>query len=108
MPNAGAGIRIFGPETTNNSILGNAIYSNAMLGIDLDALGVSLNQDPDLGANFLQNFPELWSATITNAAGQLELSWGYNVIPGAQYHFEFFLTDKPDASGYGEGRTLIG
>src|SRR5262249_32258259 len=56
--NAEIGVDVFGP-TINNSILGNSIFDNGKLGIDLNARdGVTLNDvgDVDDGVNHLQNF----------------------------------------------------
>ncbi|MFV1979631.1 MAG: hypothetical protein ACC655_00620 [Rhodothermia bacterium] len=43
------------------AVLGNRIYSNANLGIDLGNNGATANdaEDPDTGQNNLQNFPEI-------------------------------------------------
>ena len=48
----------------SSSIKRNSIHSNAGIGIDLGGAGVTLNdlQDPDVGANNLQNFPLLRNA----------------------------------------------
>ncbi len=50
---------IFVENGTGNAILGNSIFSNGELGIDLGADGVTPNDvgDGDSGANNLQNFP---------------------------------------------------
>src|SRR5262249_34664587 len=55
--NGGAGIAA--DSGTGNLFRSNSIFSNAGLGIDLGADGVTPNDpgDPDGGANDLQNFP---------------------------------------------------
>ena len=58
----GAGVFLLG--STGTRILGNSIFSNGGLGIDLAGDGRTLNdpKDPDTGPNNRQNFPELASA----------------------------------------------
>ncbi|MFH0954238.1 MAG: hypothetical protein V1873_07910 [Verrucomicrobiota bacterium] len=106
--NDAVGVRVF--QATNNAIVGNSIFSNGMLGIDIDGLGVNANddQDPDLGANMIQNFPVLYSATTGTILGALKISGTLNSTPNRDYRLEFFLNDKSDASGYGEGQTYLG
>ena len=49
-----------------NSIRRNVIYDNTGMGIDLGGDGVTGNDtgDADSGQNRLQNFPEIYSATV--------------------------------------------
>src|SRR5262249_11158691 len=58
-----AGVRVRN-LATNNLILGNSIFSNLALGIDLGTAGVSANDncDSDTGGNMLQNFPVITEA----------------------------------------------
>ncbi|MBS1795441.1 MAG: carboxypeptidase regulatory-like domain-containing protein [Acidobacteria bacterium] len=89
---------------TNNAVRRNSIYSNAGLGIDLGASGVSANDpnDVDAGANNLQNFPVLTVAATNVIAGTL------NSAAGTNYTIDFFRVDSCDASGNGEGRYYLG
>ncbi|KQP13175.1 cadherin domain-containing protein [Pseudorhodoferax sp. Leaf267] len=104
---SGAGVAIL--SGTGNTVLGNSIHSNGGLGIDLGAIGVTLNDaapDGDSGANNLQNFPELTRALVTGpnsveVAGTLDSeSLGY-------YWIELFVSPTADASGNGEGQTYL-
>jgi hypothetical protein len=98
---------------TNNLVVGNSIWANggsaaAGLGIDLDADGVSANDncDGDAGANQLQNFPVLtnaWtSATATVIRGTL------NSVANKTYWLHFYANATNEPSGYGEGQDYLG
>jgi parallel beta-helix repeat protein len=96
------GVRV---ETgTGNSIVHNAIRDNGDLGIDLGADGPAANDplDVDVGANDLQNGPEITSATTTT------VDWTLESVPGQHYRLEFYANDSCDRSGSGEGQTYLG
>lgn len=101
--NGGAGIRI--PSGTNNALYGNSIMSNGLLGIDLGGADVTPNdpQDPDVGANFLQNYPVLYEATT----GSVIVAGLMNSRPSTMYRVEYFRCDAPDPSGHGEADVLL-
>jgi hypothetical protein len=120
----------------NISVLGNSIYGSSPapvvgvetgLGIDLlhqidssptpDGIpetitndGPTLNDvaDSDTGPNNYMNFP------VINSAEQNELGLNLNIdldaadSPTGQYRVELFANDEADASGYGEGQSLLG
>jgi hypothetical protein len=65
--NGGSGVEVQS-SGQGNSILSNQIFGNAGLGIDLGTSGLTLN-DPDNGANNLQNFPVITSAIRSNTTG---------------------------------------
>jgi hypothetical protein len=92
------------------AILGNRIFSNVGLGIDLGGDGVTPNDDPnidvDAGANGLLNFPELISATRT--ATSLTAQGTIISTPGTKLRIEFFASTSPDPSGHGEGQSFLG
>ena len=99
---------------TGNGVLGNSIYSNAGLGIDLGPDGVTPNDvngsDADAGANNQQNFPILTTATAGGAAAAAAgRVWGsLDSAPNTTYRIEFFASPAADPGGYGEGRTFLG
>ncbi|EMI15641.1 Laminin G, subdomain protein 2 domain protein [Rhodopirellula maiorica SM1] len=109
--NTGVGVELT-TSGTGNSILGNAIYSNGGLGIDLGGDGVTANDgqfddtpDQDTGANNLQNFPVLSSIT----AGPTPVVVGsLKSTPSRTFRIEFFANASGDASGYGEGQRYVG
>jgi uncharacterized repeat protein (TIGR01451 family) len=92
----------------SNTISGNSIFSNGILGIDLNDDGVTANDncDADMGPNDLQNFPVLTSAAsngvTTTVQGTLDS------IASANYVIEFFASPACDASGNGQGSTFLG
>ena len=100
-----------GVDVVNGSgdlILGNAIHSNTLIGINLGTAGVTANDanDVDTGANNLQNFPLLTSATTTGA--QVTITGTLNSIANTQFRIEFFASTTQDGSGYGEGKRYLG
>jgi parallel beta-helix repeat protein len=108
--NGADGVAIFRDNrpTTGHRILGNSIFANASLGIDLDNNGITANDtgDGDSGTNNLQNFPVLASAlsngSTTTILGQL------NSEANTSYRIEFFANPACDPSGNGEGETFLG
>ncbi|MGI8955297.1 MAG: hypothetical protein ACR2II_00045, partial [Chthoniobacterales bacterium] len=90
------------------SILGNAIFANSGLGIDLGGNGATPNDtgDGDTGPNNLQNFPVLTSASI--AGGTATIAGTLNSSANTQFPVEFFANAACDPSGFGEGQTFIG
>ncbi|MCI0489849.1 MAG: hypothetical protein L0229_24930 [Blastocatellia bacterium] len=94
---------------TGNAVLGNAIFSNSELGIDLGSDDVvTLNDacDGDTEANNLQNFPELTS--VTSTANSTTITGTLNSTANTTFAIEFFANTECDPSGNGEGETFIG
>jgi parallel beta-helix repeat protein len=106
--NLGAGINV--ESGARNTILGNSITENGDLGIDLADDGLTPNDvgDGDGGANGLQNYPEIASATAV-VGGGTSIDWTLNSKPSSTYLLEFFANDLCDApSGQGEGQFVLG
>jgi hypothetical protein len=101
-PSAGVHVR----SGSGNAVLGNFIFSNTGLGIDLGATGVNPNDpgDGDAGANNAQNFPELLSAV--RRAGRVAIAGRLNSTPGTRFRVELFTNPALDPSGHGEGEFL--
>jgi parallel beta-helix repeat protein len=70
------GVGINDDDSTGNRILGNSIFSNADLGIDLEHDGPTDNDPGDTGANSLQNFPLLTSASDASFFYSILLEFG--------------------------------
>ncbi|MFN7927653.1 MAG: Calx-beta domain-containing protein [Blastocatellia bacterium] len=107
--NDGSGVHIEGPPATGNKALGNSIFNNTKLGIDLgldDAVTANDVGDGDTGSNNLQNFPVL--TCVTSAGGATTVGGTLNSLATTSFRIEFFVNDACDASGNGEGHPLLG
>ncbi|MGB5872436.1 MAG: right-handed parallel beta-helix repeat-containing protein, partial [Bacteroidota bacterium] len=118
------------PPPSGNGILGNSIYHNGGLGIDLanriGEFGISWNRFPDLTPydrsdyiNDAQNFPDLYLASIAGADPanpNSSVVFGSLFGPtGKTYRIEMFRNSTPDENdniadllGNGEGEELVG
>jgi hypothetical protein len=107
------GVSVSASNSAGNRVLSNFIFSNGgttattNLGIDLGTSGVTANDtdDPDTGANNLQNFPVITSATRSNSTGFTTISGTLNSNPSQNYTVQCFVA-VPDPSGHGEGQIL--
>ncbi len=106
--NGGILISESGTSATGNSILGNQIYANGGLGIEVGDDGVTANDssDADTGANNFQNFPVLSSVTTDGA--NVNLIGTFNSTASTTYRIEFFASATADASGHGEAERYLG
>ena len=104
--NWGPGVIVNG---TGNTVLGNSIYENETLGIDLAEDGLTTNDagDGDTGANNLQNFPVLTSAQVVSST-QVTIIGSFNSTASSHFRIEFFSSAAQDATGHGEGQTYLG
>ncbi len=104
---AGNGVTVSG-ASTGDAILGNSIYNNSGLGIDLGNDGVTINDpnDPDSGPNGLQNTPEI--TVVKTDGAQVTINGFLNSIPSRNYRIEFFANSTQSTSGYGEGARYLG
>jgi hypothetical protein len=91
-----------------NSIRGNAIFSNGLLGIDLGGDGVSANDsgDTDFGFNNFQNFPVITS--VTGNSSQTTITGTLNSTPNTTFTINFYSNSSCDPSGNGEGAQPFG
>jgi CSLREA domain-containing protein len=93
----------------------NSIFSNFELGIDLkggepsgEQYGVTPNDlgDGDGGPNYQQNHPVVTAAV--SGGGTTTISGRLHSTPRIPFWIEVLSNPACDASGYGEGRTLVG
>ena len=104
--NNGVGI-LAEPNALQNRISRNLFHSNVGIAIDLNGNGPTANDtgDVDSGANGLQNFPVVVSATLTNTIS-LNVRYRLDSATSASSYpliVEFFIDD-----GAGEGRIYLG
>ena len=98
----------------HTKIVGNRIFRTKRysatdgLGIDLGTDGVTLNDpcDADTGANGLQNYPVLTSAS--SSAGSTNIQGTLNSVASTDYRIEFFSNIFCDPTGHGEGQNYLG
>ena len=109
--NGGDGISIVGVSLTssnNNQILGNSIYNNSGLAIDIDTNGVTTN-----GASGNQNgvqMPEILQAFDCNNNGDAEIGVVLKgLLNGVDYSIEFYDNSAvgADPTTYGEAHTFL-
>jgi Bacterial pre-peptidase C-terminal domain/Right handed beta helix region len=107
---------MIGPS--GNAILGNSIFANGQLGIDLSGTaaahpsephpgdGVTGNdlRDPDSGSNGFQNYPN----AVLRPDGSPPIKMRLRSMPATRFRVELFEEQPPrDPSGHGEGRTFL-
>lgn len=112
--NGGDGITVV--DGSANTLAHNALYDNEGLAIDLGANDVTLNDgplDPDVGANGLQNFPEIDSVAldpvdVTVNGHKTEVAWHLESAASHKFRIEFYVSPSCDPSGYGEAMEFLG
>jgi hypothetical protein len=105
----GIGIEFRQNADAGHAILGNSIFSNGSLGIDLGSDGVTANDagDGDTGPNNRQNFPVLTSVQAVSST-QVTIIGSLNSTANSYFRVEFFAGAAADGSGYGEGQRYLG
>ena len=101
---ARSGVYVDPTSGMGNRLRGNSIFNNFGIGIDLHTSGSTANDanDPDSGANNIQNFPVLTAAdTNGTVTGTL------NSSPNALFAIDFYSNTAADGPN-SEGRTFIG
>ncbi len=104
-----SGIAVASTAGASNSIIGNSIYDNRGLGIDLGTTGVTANDnlDGDTGANNLQNTPVLTSATTNGTT--VTISGTLNTVAStAGILIHFYATPANGNVNTRQGRRYLG
>ncbi len=96
------GVSVTGGLSANNRILTNTMFLNSGLGIDLDNDGVTPNDidDPDTGANKLQNFPVISSAVLSGS--NLTVTYSIpSISPNSTFgiRVDFYIADSAGQEG---------
>ncbi len=88
--------------SANNAILGNAVFSNSGLGIDVSNAGVTANDncDGDGGGNARQNFPLL---TQAYGGAKVVVRGTLNSTANTTFRLQFFASPSCDPTGNAEG-----
>ncbi len=104
--NQGPGIAIYA-KSFDTGILGNSIFNNGGLGIDLTGTSTPDGASPNgnIGQGY-QRPPVLNNAK--SVAGGTTVDGTFIGEANANYRIEFFANSTADASGYGEGATYLG
>src|SRR5262249_27768630 len=102
------GIQIINDLAFGNLVLGNAIFANGGLGIDINNDGPTANDalDADNGPNSQQNYPVLTS--VLTGAGGTTIQGTLHSTPNTAFRIELFVSDMADPTGFGEGQTYLG
>ncbi|MGA2702978.1 MAG: NosD domain-containing protein, partial [Isosphaeraceae bacterium] len=116
--NLGDAVNIFdGYDFSNNllatanqdQVVGNSIYANGGLGIDLDqGITIPFGGIHTSGSNNLQNQPTIAAANI--AAGQLQISGNFlsDTASGSKLKLDVYVSDSSSSSIYAQGQTFVG
>ncbi|PWU09031.1 MAG: hypothetical protein C5B50_28185 [Verrucomicrobia bacterium] len=102
-----AGVRIR-DGVTNVAILGNSIFGNGGLGIDLGATGPTANVScggTTANANLGQNYPVVTQAV--SGAGII-IKGTFNGKANTANQLQFFANPSCDPAGYGQGQYFLG
>ncbi len=107
--NATEGVAIEDVDSSGNRILGNSIFANGTLGIDLAFGGREQDsRDPDVGPNNFQNFPDLTSAKRFSSDSTV-IEGTLDSTPSTRkkkrtFTIQFFANPQNED----EGKTLLG
>jgi len=109
-----AGVILYNPGTTNNSIRGNSIFNNVALDIHLVGTNdvypyVTTNHTGFLaGPNDLQNFPVL--TNVFGYAASTIISGTLNSTANRSFFIDVYRSPSPDyyTGGYGQGQFYVG
>lgn len=88
-----------------NTISSNAVYGNALMGINLGAQGRNDGPESDTQANRYQRYPFISNVV---AAGGTRVRGSLTSAASKTYRLEFFATPGASPAGFGEGQEYLG
>ena len=92
---------------TGNLIRLNSIFSNQGLGIGLGGDVVTqISGTPLTGPNNYENYPVI--TDVTNAGGMTTVTGSLESTANTTFTLDFYTLSSSNASGYGEGRYVLG
>jgi Ca2+-binding RTX toxin-like protein len=104
---AGIGVDVDATAGAGNDLRLNSIFSDGALGIDLGGDGVTLNNSvAHSGPNDYENFPVITG--LSSAGGMTTVSGTFNSTATTTFALDFYTMSSYNASGFGEGRYLLG
>ena len=104
---SGIGVDVDATAGTGNAIRLNSIFSNTGLGIDLGGDGVTLNDSAGhTGPNDYENFPVI--TAVNSAGGVTTVTGSLSSTADTTFAVDFYTLSSINASGYGEGRYVLG
>ncbi len=104
---AGAGVDVDTSAGTGNMIRLNSIFSNQGLGIGLGGNVVTpISATPVTGPNNYENYPVI--NTVTGGGGMTTVTGTLQSTANTTFTLDFYTLSSSNASGYGEGRYVLG
>jgi CSLREA domain-containing protein len=110
--NTGAGVRVTGSGSAENTIVSNQLSDNGGLGIDLVADPANANEppvtpndtgDPDSGPNARVNFPSGVASYRNPQSGQVSIEGIVDTVDPQAGRVDVYGVTEVDPSGFGEG-----
>ena len=102
---SGIGVNVM--SGTGNLVRLNSIFSDTGLGIALGgALTTNAPGGPHTGPNNLQNYPVVTS--VVSAGGTTTVMGTFSSTPSTNFELDFYTLSSTNASGFGEGRFVLG
>ena len=103
-------MEVVGTGTTGDSIRGNSIFANGLLGIELGTSGVpstNILGGSTSGPNDNENYPVITIVSYAPGTGTT-IAGNINTTPNTQVSIDLYSDTVEGQGGYGQGQTYIG